>query len=209
MRNAAVLDILFYFVFPVMVWNYTKEPLGDYYAMLLSAVPGILYTLYRFIKFKRINVFGIFIISTLIVSTTVDLLSGSGINLLWNNVYFHVGLGGFFFITLLLNKPIVLYFSLDFAELQGYDRTSMKTRFYQKDVINIFRLITIGFGLRSFILAGLKVWLIKEYGVNAFDKGLLAENIISWGMTGLCFYGLIVINKRLQHPKKEASSKIS
>ncbi len=205
MKNLVLLDILFYFVFPVVIWNMSKDPIGDYYAMLLSAIPGILYTIVRIIKTRRINTIGLFILTTLIISTTIDLISGSGLNLLWNNVYYQVVLAVFFIVTILINKPIVLYFSLDFTDLQGFDRNTMKSRFYQKDVIAIFRLITLGFGLRSAILACIKGGFILKYGVEAFDEGLMVENIFSWGMSGLCFYGLFLINNKLNQPQHKTS----
>lgn len=198
MKNVVLLDVLFYFIFPVALWNITKEPLGDYHAMLLSAVPGFLYTVIRTIKTKRINLFGVFILFTLSVSTIIDLVAGSGINLLWNNVYYQAALAIFFICTIFFRKPIVLYFSLDFTELQGFDRNKMKALFYRKDLYTIFLLITLGFGLRNGILAVIKTWLILKYGVEAFDEGIIIENIVSWGMYGLCFYGFFVINKRIQ-----------
>ena len=55
--------------------------------MLLSSVPGIIYTLYTFEK--QFNVTGFFILITLISNTTVDLLSGSAERMLWNDAYYH------------------------------------------------------------------------------------------------------------------------
>lgn len=198
MKNFVLLDVLFYFIVPVAFWNLTKEPLGYYHAMLLSAVPGIFYTVLRTIITKRINTLGVFILSTLTISTIIDLLSGTGINMLWNNVYYQAALAIFFFCTILLKRPIVLYFSLDFTELQGFNRDKNKAMFYKKDLYIIFLLITLGFGLRSGILAVVKTWLILKYGVEAFDEGIIIENVISWGMYGLCFYGFFIINQRIQ-----------
>lgn len=197
-RNFVLLDLLIYVALPLFVWNIMRDYIGDYYAMLLSSVPGIIYTVYRFIEMKKVNTFGLFILVTLIVGTLIDVLAGSSIQLLWNNVYYAAALSLFFFITMLLRKPISLFFGLDFAELQGYDRTFSKRLFYKKPLYRIFQLITLCFALRSGILAIVKAWLILEYGVEAFDKGIILRQAFSWIMTGITVAGFIYIGKIIQ-----------
>ncbi|MFI8575653.1 VC0807 family protein [Rossellomorea aquimaris] len=197
-RNFVLLDLLIYVALPLFVWNIMRDYIGDYYAMLLSSVPGIIYTVYRFIEMKKVNTFGLFILVTLIVGTLIDVLAGSSIQLLWNNVYYAAALSLFFFITMLLRKPISLFFGLDFAELQGYDRTFSKRLFYKKPLYRIFQLITLCFALRSGILAFVKAWLILEYGVEAFDKGIILRQAFSWIMTGITVAGFIYIGKIIQ-----------
>ncbi|MHA7136956.1 VC0807 family protein [Rossellomorea arthrocnemi] len=197
-RNFVLLDLLIYVALPLFVWNIMRDYIGDYYAMLLSSVPGIIYTVYRFIEMKKVNTFGLFILVTLIVGTLIDVLAGSSIQLLWNNVYYAAALSLFFFITMLLRKPISLFFGLDFAELQGYDRTFSKRLYYKKPLFRIFQLITLCFALRSGILAIVKAWLILEYGVEAFDKGIILRQAFSWIMTGITVAGFIYIGKIIQ-----------
>lgn len=197
-RNFVLLDLLIYVALPLFVWNIMRDYIGDYYAMLLSSVPGIIYTVYRFIQMKKVNTFGLFILITLIVGTLIDVLAGSSIQLLWNNVYYAAALSLFFFITMLLRKPISLFFGLDFAELQGYDRTFSKRLYYKKPLYRIFQLITLCFALRSGILAIVKAWLILEYRVEAFDKGILLRQAFSWIMTGITVAGFIYIGKIIQ-----------
>lgn len=53
-------------------------------------------------------------IVTLIIGTLIDVLAGSAIQLLWNNVIYAYVMSGFFLLTILIKKPITLYFALDF-----------------------------------------------------------------------------------------------
>ncbi|MGM0866334.1 MAG: hypothetical protein ACQEWF_16800 [Bacillota bacterium] len=125
----------------------------------------------------------------------IDVLAGSSIQLLWNNVFYTAALSLFFLITMLFRKPISLFFGLDFAELQGYDRTFCKRLYYKKPLFRIFQLITLCFALRSGILAIVKAWLILEYWVEAFDKGIILRQAFSWIMTGITVAGFIYIGK--------------
>src|SRR5699024_11301313 len=86
-KKIILLDLIFYLVLPYVIWKFGKEPLCDYLAMILSTVSGFVYTIYRFILEKQFNIAGLFIIGSLALSTTVDLLSGSAERMLWYSVY--------------------------------------------------------------------------------------------------------------------------
>ncbi|QDP42232.1 hypothetical protein FN924_16120 [Radiobacillus deserti] len=194
-KNIALLDLIFYVILPLICWNGLREFIGDYYAMLTSSVPAILYSLYRFYEVKKINITGLYIIFTLIIGTLIDVLAGSSIQLLWNNVYFSIVICVFFLLTILVRRPMALYFGLDFVELRGQDRTFSKHLFYQKSVLRIFQIVTLLFAIRSGLIATIKAWLIVEYGVEAFDKGVLIRQIISWGITGFIVISYYYIGK--------------
>src|SRR5699024_6127122 len=94
-----ILDIICYVVIPFLLWNYGRSFLGYYLAVLLSTVPEFIYTVYRFVNEKQMNITGLFIITSLLISTVVDLLSTSALNMLWNQVYLGFGFGAVFLLT--------------------------------------------------------------------------------------------------------------
>ncbi|MYL34491.1 hypothetical protein GLW08_13270 [Pontibacillus yanchengensis] len=190
-----MLDIICYVIFPLVIWHMLRDPIGDYYAMLLSSVPGIIYTIYRFKALKKINVFGIYMISTLVVGTLIDVLSGSAINLLWNNVYYAYAMAGLFLVTIIIRRPIALYFALDFTELQGFDRQINKKLFFHKKIYYIFNWIVVAFALQNIILASIKAWLITKYGVEAFDEGIILRQVVNWGLTIPIIGGYLYVGK--------------
>ncbi|MCA0984188.1 hypothetical protein LCL89_09045 [Halobacillus yeomjeoni] len=190
-----MLDLVCYVIFPLAVWHLTREPIGDYYAMLLSSVPGIIYTVYRFMALKKVNVFGIYILSTLVIGTLLDVLAGSALQLLWNSVIFAYVLAGIFLMSILIKKPISLYFALDFTELQGYNRPFTKRLFYKKKLLSIFNWIAVAFAVQDVLLASIKVWLIIEYGVEAFDKGIILRQVLNWGIAFLIMGGFFYVGK--------------
>ncbi|WNS75901.1 VC0807 family protein [Bacillus sp. DTU_2020_1000418_1_SI_GHA_SEK_038] len=196
-KYIVLLDIIFYVVFPLAVWNLGREWFGDYLAMILSTVPGILYSLYRFFELKKINFFGIYLLTNLIITFLIDVLAGSALQLLWNNVIYSYILGAVFFGTIIVKKPIFLYMALDLTEMQGQDRSVMKSLFFRKKILTIFSWITAGFALKFVILASIKTWLIQQYGVEAFDKGIILRQVLNWGFTIVSLSGFYFINKEL------------
>ncbi|WP_455662806.1 VC0807 family protein, partial [Pradoshia sp.] len=190
-------DLICYLIFPLVIWNVLNDRIDEYYAMLISTVPGIIYSIVRFIEYKRVNFFGLFMIGTLMIRTLVDVLSGSALQMMWNNVFYSIALAVFFLVTNFINKPTSLLFALDLTEMQGYDRKALRKRFYQPKILFVFKLITYGFAFRSLLLASINVWLINQYGVDAYTKALVTKQIIGIGIMVICMYGFFHISKML------------
>lgn len=117
-KHTILFDIICYAVIPFFIWNYGRGILGDYYALLLSTVPGLIYTLYRFITERQLNLTGLFIISSLAISTTVNLLSSTAEDMLWNQVYVGIAFAMIFLLSIVIKKPLALYFAVDFVFLK-------------------------------------------------------------------------------------------
>ena len=185
-----VLEIVFYVALPYLIWTNGREALGDYWAMLLSTVPGFIYTIVRFITERELNVTGVFILSSLFIGTIVDLLSGSAEKMLWNQLYLGLVFSGIYLVSLLIKKPLPLYFFVDIAYLQGYDRRASKKLFYRKEILKWFQWITVLFVVRGLTLAAMKAWMLNRYGVEAYTSLLIYRQLVGWafGIFGLFLY---------------------
>lgn len=208
MKNKVVLyDLLFYLAIPFIVWKLGRDPLGDYYAILLSTAPGFCYSLFRFIVLKQFNFTGLFIISTLLISTLIDLLSGSAENMLWNQVYYGIAMGTFLLITILLKRPLALYFAVDMSALQGYQRESSFEFYKTKKLFTYLQLLTGLYMFKSYFNSGVKGYLVYKYGVEQYDLILLVLRISSWIFTGLILIGLLLVNKHIFEISKQYNVK--
>lgn len=204
-----LLDLIFYAAIPFVLWKYGREPFGDYAAMLISTIPGIVYTCYRFFKEKQFNIAGMFILGSLVLGTTVDLLSGSAEQMLWNGVYLSLFYVAIHFVALVMKRPLALYFAVDFAYLQGHARRDSKSLFFQKGIFKWFQVIQFLFIVRGLIMAALTVFLLKQYGVDGYSGMLIYKRIAS-GFFGiltmaLYFYTSVPIQKFLDEQAKNAS----
>ncbi|WP_230321427.1 VC0807 family protein [Planococcus salinarum] len=134
MKKFIVFDIVCYVVLPYFIWNYGREPLGDYYAMLLSTIPGFFYTIYRFAIERQFNIAGISILLSLFLGTMINLLSQNAESMLWNQVYLGYAYGMIFLISVLIRKPLALRFAVDFVYLQGFAKEDSFAAFSKKGV---------------------------------------------------------------------------
>lgn len=190
-KKLVILDLICYVAIPFLIWTYGREVLGDYWAILLSTVPGFIYTVYRFIIERQFNIAGIFIIGSLILGTMVNLLSSSVERMLWNQVYLGLGYAGIFLLSILLKKPLALFFAVDWVYLQGHPRESSKKLFMRKGIFWIYQLITGLFVLRSVFQNSLKAWLLQTYGADGYGQMIIYMSISGWLFTGLITAGFI------------------
>lgn len=198
-KHIIVLDIIFYVAVPYLIWNYGREPLGDYYAMLLSTVPGIIYTIYRFITERKFNIAGLFIILSLLITTTVNLLSSSAESMLWNQVYTGYVFAGVFLLSMIIKKPLALYFAVDMAVLQGHQREGSIALFSVKGIFIWFQLVTLLFVIRGLFQNSLKGWLIHTYGVDGYGRMLIYMQISGWIFSALIFAGFVYASVKIDH----------
>ncbi|GKV57759.1 hypothetical protein NCCP2222_37060 [Sporosarcina sp. NCCP-2222] len=207
MKKMIVYDLLIYMAVPYFIWNYGREPLGDYAALLLSTVPGLLYTLFRFINERQFNITGTFILASLLLDTLVNLLSGSAERMLWNQVYLGYGYAFLYLISILLKKPMGLYFGVDFAYMLGHPRELSKKLFFSRELFNWFQLVTLLLVIRGIVQNSLKAWLLNSYGVDSYGH-MLVYLKISGGTFSIVITSLnLYIGRKVVQVSKAQASK--
>lgn len=196
-NKKAIFDIVFYLVFPFLIWKFAKTHIDPYYAMLISSVPGIFYTLYCFKKEKQFHVTGFFILITLIANTTVDLLSGSAEQMLWNDVYYHIVLGLVVICTIFIKKPLMLYFAADIAALQGHDRNESRALYRDKRIYSALQYLTLFFGLQFIAQSCLKMYFISTLGVDGYGGMRAIMTAVGWGISICLGVGFVWVNNKV------------
>lgn len=206
-KKLILFDLIFYAASPYIIWNFCREPFGDYVSMLVSTIPGIVYTIYRFILDKQFSITGLFILGSLALGTTVDLLSGSAEQMIWNGVYLSLFYSFLDFVALVIKHPFSLYFAVDFSYLQGYERKDSRALFYQEGIFKWFQVIQVIFIIRGLFRAGLTVFLLKNFGVDGYGEMLIYKKISGWIFSGLIMGMFFYIN--IQYKILLQSSKIN
>jgi hypothetical protein len=180
-----ILDFVLFFIFPMVFWELCREIVGDYPAMILSTLPGILYILYRFKNNASLNYTGIFIILNLTAGLLVDFLSGSALQLLWNNVFYSAALLFIYSLSLAAKKPLYLYFALDLMAMDGYDRKITKELLFEKKTYKFFQLITLIYCANELIyIVCLSRWIMK-YGVEAYRLDIILDKSLDIVLSGI------------------------
>lgn len=196
-KKIVLFDILFYAVIPYLLWAYGREPLGDYWAIILSTVPGFIYTVFRFFAERQFNILGLYIISSLVLETIVNLLSQTAESMIWNQIFLGYGFSLVFLISMLINKPLTLYFMVDYAYLMGHKRSDSKALYKRKELFVGFQLLTLLFVIRFLFQNSLKAWLLTSHGVEAYGQMLIYLRISGWIFTGIISISFMLLIVRI------------
>jgi len=198
MKKKFLYEIILSIIIPLVIWNISRKQIGDYYAMLLTTLPGFIYTIWKFFRCRQFNVTGVFILITLILWRTLDIISHSAEGMLWNGVYINIMYSIFWIITIIIKKPMGMYFFVDYAYLKGYSREASKELFMQKKLFRYFQYFTGFLVIKDLEGAILKAWFIKEYGVSGFNKIIIYMNINGYIFAGMVLIIMLFIEKKIK-----------
>lgn len=205
-----ILEIICYIVLPIVIWKYGREPLGDYYAMLLSTGPAFVYTIWNFFNDRQFNVSGLYIMSSLLINTILDLISDSAEWMLWNGIYFNFGMIAFLLLTIVIKRPIVMYFLVDAAYVQGTPRKESFEKYKSKELFKYFQWLTGFLIIRDVLESGLKIWLINKYGVDGYGQILVGMRTFGYVMSVVFVAAVMyVFNKISQYTEKQEQNKVA
>ena len=167
--------------------------------MLISTIPAIVYTIYRFLKDRQFNMIGVFIISSLLLSSLLDLVAGSALQMLWNSVFLSFAFTLIYIISMFIQKPLAIYLAVEFMYLQGYPREKSKKLYFVKGNLKLFQLVTAIFVIRGLIMNSIMVWLIINHGADAFMHLIIVRKALGLVFSGLIFIGFwFAVNKAMQ-----------
>ena len=203
MKKSILFELLFFLIIPLFIWNFGRDILGDYWAILISTVPSLIFALIQFAVQKQFNFTGITTVSFLLVGVIVDLLSPNAEQMLWNGIYLSCLYSFLFLISIMIKRPIALYFSVDFAYLQGYKREDSKALFFRKELIAPFQWMTALFLFRNIFFIMLKSWMLVTYGLDGYNNMLIVVKICSWIFGGIIMIGFIVLSNKINQVVKD------
>ena len=207
-NGRTLLDLIIYLVVPLLIWNTCRIMLGDYFAMLLSTVPGVIYTIFTFIREKQYSATGLFILATMVIGSTMDIYSKTAHQMLWNYVYLNIGLVTFWCLTMLAGKPMAMYFFIDYAFLHGVPKTRTKVLYHQMPYFRYFMLLTGFLAFRDLSDTFLRIFLIHHSDVEGFNKIKVITQVWNTMTTVMFVYGIILIIKKIQFHKNTSLQEV-
>jgi len=196
MKNKIILDVFFYVLIPLLVWNFLREVLGNYYAILFGAVPSVIYTAIVFIRSREWSVTGIFFLSLISINFLMDLRSNSADSELWNKVWIGCASVTFYALTLLIRRPMGMYLFIDYAYLNGIPRKTSAALYRLPKNFHHFIKFTLFLMCGDLVRIAINIAFIKELGVDGFGAMQLATaatNYIFIGLTAL--YVIFIIRQ--------------
>ena len=198
MKRKILLDAFFYLIVPLLMWNLFRENLGDYLTILFGMIPAVIYTALSAIIQKEWNVTGIFFLSIISMNFLFNLLSKTAEQELWNGVYMSVISFSFYLVTIVVKKPIGMYFFIDYAFAKGFHRKASKELYSSSNNFHYFVEFTLFLMVREVIVGAVKSFLIFKNGVSAFNTIQITGSVLGYVFTGLTVLYVIYILKKIK-----------
>jgi len=206
MKNRMLLDAFFYIAVPLIAWNFFREHWGDYYTILIGMVPGVIYTVVTFVINKEWNITGIFFLTIITLNLGMNLFSSTAEEELWNGVWLGYISIAFYSLTILIRKPIGMYFFIDYAFAKGVPREKSRVLYRLPNNFHYFIKFTLFLILREIVVIVVKSTMIKELGVDGFNSIQITTSVINYAFTALTIVFVIYIIKHTKSAEDSSSS---
>lgn len=199
MKRKITLDLFFYLAMPLLAWNLLRGHYSDYVLILIGLVPGLAYTLVTFLREREWSVSGLFFLTIIGANLALNLLSSTAEQELWNPVWLSYASIAFYALTMLVGRPIGLYFFIDYAHSRGVPRERSRALYRSKDNFHYFYKFTAFLMLREVAAIVVKTAMIERLGVAGFNRIQLASSAINYAFTALMVMLVIYILRRIDH----------
>jgi hypothetical protein len=188
---------------PYLVYTILSGHLSDVAALSIAASVPALDNLVSFLRYRRLDVFGSFILLSLVISIGVVLLGGDAKFILIKESFVTAGLGVLLLGSLLLPRPLIFYFAVHFSA--GHDAAS-RANFSQYWQYPYFRFVmytmTIVWGLSLVSEAIIRTILV--FSLNNTKDFLAISPFVTYGILGLTIAWTVWFARRAR--RREAAT---
>lgn len=178
-----ILNIVINGVLPLVGYMLLSPYMSEVAALTVVAFIPLLDNIITFARHRRFDVFGLFMLSSLVLSIGIVLLGGDKKFILVKESLLtgFIGLG--FLASLLLPRPIMFYFSLHFAA--GNNETARQqfvARWQYPYFRYVIRLMTVVWGLALLVEAALRIALV--FVIDKTEVFLAISPFVQYGILG-------------------------
>jgi hypothetical protein len=209
MKKKIILDLFFYLAMPLLAWNLLRGHFSDYVLILIGLVPGLAYTVATFARERDWSVSGVFFLVIISLNLALNLLSSTAEQELWNPLWLSCLSIAFYAFTMLIRRPIGIYFFIDYAHSKGVPRERSRALYRHPRNLRHFYAFTGFLMVREAAVIVVKAPMIERLGVAGFNQIQLAGSAINYVFTGLMIMYIIYILKHVDHsvlPPRDAGA---
>jgi len=171
------------FLAPYLVYQLLHTQYGDTIALIASAIPPLLWSIYELIKTRRLDAISILVIASILFTLAATGMGGSA-RLIQVREALVTGLVGVMFLTsLAFPRPMIFYLArATMARNTEAGAASFEAIWNKPGVPHSFRILTIVWGLGLIVQTALMVYLAYIWTISRY---LLISPILGYGIIGL------------------------
>jgi intracellular septation protein A len=179
----AAPEILANFVAPWGVYEALAGRFGDTNALIASAVPPLLWSLYELAKTRRLDAVSVVVVSAILLTVGATFFGGSARLIQMREAMVTGAVGLLFLITLAMKRPMIFYLARAMvARATEGGVEAYELVWAQPGVPQVFRVLTVVWGFGLLVQTSVMCWLAWIWPIGRF---LLVSPFISFGIFGL------------------------
>jgi hypothetical protein len=185
MRKAlrAAPEILANFVAPYIVFVALDARFGDVDALIASAVPPLLWSLYELVKTRRVDAISVVVVSAILLTVGATFMGGSARLIQIRDALVTGAIGVMFLVTLVMEKPMIFYLArATMARGTAAGAAEYERVWERPGVPHVFRVLTVVWGAGLVLQTACMCWLALIWPIGRY---LLLSPFISFAMFGL------------------------
>lgn len=179
MKKRLALELGIYIILPIVLGIVLGKSLM-YYAMGVSLLGGIVYTIINKIKNKVYNLSGITILSFLVINMALNVISKTQYDLIIKEIYFLITVSILLSVFIVFKKSFIMQILKDTLEILGYKKTNIDNIFGKNQLDSYFTSFTSLFIVHLLILSFIKMHFILIYGSNGIIKAQSLSSFIGF-----------------------------
>ncbi|SDV51522.1 VC0807 family protein [Chitinasiproducens palmae] len=205
-RRGLLLEVLVNFGLPWLLYKLAVGPLGSRDALLLSALPPVLWAIWEFARNRRLDALSALVVIGIAASLLALALGGSPRLLLMRESLASGAIGLAFLLSLMMPRPLVFHLGRATVarEMDGGAARFEQLWDAQPGFRRSIRLMTLvwGIGLTGENL--LRAWLAWHWPV---DRYLAVSPAISYGIYGALAWWTLWYRRRMKHKHTVATAR--
>jgi hypothetical protein len=171
------------FLAPYLVYQLLHTQYGDVIALIASAMPPLVWSLYELVKTRRLDAISILVIASILFTVGATGLGGSA-RLIQIREALVTGLVGVMFLgSLAFKRPMIFYLArATMARNTEQGAASFEALWCKPGIPQTFRLLTIVWGTGLVVQTAIMCWLAYLWPISRY---LLIAPVIGYAIIGL------------------------
>jgi intracellular septation protein A len=171
------------FLAPYLVYQALHTLYGDTTALIASAIPPLLWSIYELIKTRRLDAISILVIASILFTIAATGMGGSPRLIQIREALITGAVGVMFLVSLAFPRPMIFYLArATMARNTEEGAASFEALWAKPGVPHTFFILTIVWGLGLIVQTALMCYLAYIWTISRY---LLISPILGYGIIGL------------------------
>jgi hypothetical protein len=171
------------FLAPYVVYQLLDARYGDVDALIASAMPPLLWSLYELIKTRRLDAISVIVVTSILFTVGATAMGGSARLIQIRDAMVTGVIGVIFILSLALKRPMIFYLArATMARNTAEGAAEFETMWLRPGVPKTFRVLTAVWGVGLVVQTAVMCWLAWIWPISRY---LLLSPFIGYGIFGL------------------------